>query len=125
MAALEQQHPYGTLPELVMLDYLERVGERFVYQAQLLGGYRSGGLVPDFVVSRNGNALAIGIQGNFWHNIPGKKVKDEADRQRMLGQFVQGEVITRVVFVWENKVVYNDERDRVMADALAGVEVGE
>jgi hypothetical protein len=120
----EKKHPYGTVPELIMLDYLEERGERFTYQAQLFGGFRAGGLVPDFVVSRSGTGLALNIQGNFWHNVPGKRVKDTADKLRMLNTYYNGDVIRKVIFVWESRLMSTSRRE-VMSAALDGVEMTE
>src|SRR6478609_8843001 len=55
------KYPYGTVPELLMLDYLDAHGEKYKYQAEIYGGFRSGGLVPDFVVQRAGGWRAINI----------------------------------------------------------------
>lgn len=118
------KHPYGTVPEMIMVDYLDSVGERYKYQAQLYGGWRAGGLVPDFVVSRGGRGRAILINGLYWHNIPGKRVKDAADKLRILGSIYEGEMIGDVVAVWENRLMSEDRR-RTMELAIAGVELGQ
>lgn len=118
----KNKHPYGTVPELIMVDFLEQKGERYKYQAQLYGGWRSGGLIPDFVVSRNGSGRALLIQGVFWHNVPGKREKDAADKLRMLNAYFDGELITDVIYVWENRLMSSD-RNSVMENALSGIEM--
>jgi hypothetical protein len=115
------KHPYGTVPELIMLDFLEMKGERYKYQAQLYGGWRSGGLIPDFVVSRGGQARALLINGTYWHNVPGKREKDASDKLRILGSYFDGELITGVTIVWESRLM-GPGRNSVMEDALAGIE---
>ena len=119
------KYPYGTVPELLMLDFLDSRGERYKYQAQLFGGFRYGGLVPDFVIAKAGGWRAINIQGQYWHNIPGKKVKDAADKLRMVGATYEGQQITDVIFVWERRLMQPDtQRDRTLENAVAGVEEG-
>jgi len=117
--------PYGTVPELIMVDFLEKRGERYKYQAQLFGGWRGGGLVPDFVVSRGGKGRAILINGNYWHNIPGKKVKDAADKLRLINAFYEGELITEADIIWESKIMQpNPGRERALDNVLVGIEEG-
>lgn len=118
---IRDKYPYGTVPEMLMLDFLEMKGERYKYQAQLYGGWRSGGLIPDFVVSRGGQARALNIQGDYWHNVPGKREKDAADKLKMLGSYFDGELITGVTFVWESRLM-GPGRGAVMEDALVGIE---
>lgn len=121
----KDKYPYGTVPELLMLDYLDAHGERYKYQAQLLGGFRNGGLVPDFVVQRAGGWRALNIQGQYWHQVPGKMVKDAADKLRMIGLPYEGQPIVDVVFVWERRLMQPAVgRDQVMQNAVAGIEEG-
>jgi hypothetical protein len=118
---IKDKHPYGTVPEMIMLDFLEMKGERYKYQAQLFGGWRSGGLIPDFVVSRGGQARSLNIQGDYWHTVPGKREKDASDKLRMIGTYFDGELITGVTFVWEHALM-GASRMSVMEDALVGIE---
>jgi hypothetical protein len=116
-------YPYGTVPEMIMLDFLQAKGERYKFQAQLYGGWRRGGLVPDFVVSRGGRARALLINGIYWHNIPGKKQKDVADKLRIVNQYFDGDLITDATIIWETRIVDDPERERNMQLALEGIEL--
>ena len=120
--SLQKKHPYGTVPELLALDYLDRNQERYVYQAQLYGGFRPGGIVPDFLVMRQAAILAMLINGNYWHNLPGMKTADEADKYRLLGTTHEGQRISRVSIVWESRLMR--DRDNTMRAALAGQDLG-
>jgi hypothetical protein len=120
VSRLRRKYPYGTVPELLALDWLEAKGERYIFQAQLYGGWRPGGLIPDFLLFRSSRAIAINIMGNHWHDQPGKRERDESDRLRMLGSTYAGSRIDKVVFVWENALVRN--RDSVMENALMGMD---
>lgn len=119
---MENKYPYGTVPELIMLDYLQSKQERYKYQAELFGGWRGGGLIPDFVVSQGGASLALLINGTYWHNVPGKREKDAADKLRIMNSYFDGELITDVVIVWESRLM-EPGRQLVMANALAGQEL--
>jgi hypothetical protein len=119
---LKKEYPYGTVPELLAMDWLRTNRERYVWQAQLYGGFRSGGIVPDFLVHRNSSITALLVQGNYWHNLPGMKTADESDRQRLLGTSYEGQRIKKVVFVWETRLMRS--RDDVMRHALSGIELG-
>jgi len=120
-----EKFQYATIPELMMVDYLDRTGERYKYQAQLYGGYRSGGLVPDFVVMRGATSRAILVNGNYWHNVPGKKEKDASDKLRINGTYFDGVQITDTVIIWESRLMQpNPGRDRAIQDALSGIELG-
>ena len=117
---LQEQHPNGTLPELVTLHYLLKWNVPHWYQIALFGGHVRGGIIPDFILT---SGTAIEVQGSYWHE---GFERDEADRTkqfRMLGQVVNGIRIERVVEVWDTKL-YNDP-DRVLELALAGIGLGE
>lgn len=118
VSRLKLRHPYGTVPELITLDWLEARNERYVFQTQLYGGWVKGGLIPDFVL--NARRMAWNIMGDYWHTLEGKPQRDESDRLRMLGSYVDGVKIERVVFIWESQLMRN--RQRVLEDALAGIE---
>jgi hypothetical protein len=118
-----ERHPYGTVPEMITLDYLEKNNREHVYQAALYGGNRPGGLIVDFLVEMPGGWRGLAIQGIYWHNIPGKREKDTADKLRTIGTKYMGQVIFDVVFVWENQIVCPDpKRTAVLDDSLVGIE---
>lgn len=117
---LQEKHPYGTVPEMMAVDYLQRKQERYTYQAQLYGGWRAGGMVPDFVVHRPGGLLAMLINGNYWHPHP---QKNEADKMRIRGAPTDGGRISNVVIVWESALMRM--KDEVLDAAMAGIELGQ
>lgn len=123
IALKNDKYPYATIPELIYLDWLDRKGERYTFQAQLFGGWRGGGLVPDFVVSRGGQARAILVNGTYWHQTPGKTTKDASDKLRLLNSYFNGVIITNVVIIWESRLM-SSSRDQVMEASLVGIEMG-
>ncbi len=121
VVSLKDKDPYGTVIELIVLDFLQSVGERYTYQAELYGGFRAGGVVPDFVVSRSGNGLALLINGTFWHRPDGPQ-NDAADKLRITGSYFNGDLITNTVILWETRVMAPDRRSTMIA-ALGGQEL--
>ena len=117
----KREFPYGTVPELLAIDFLRSNNEQYVYQAQLYGGFRPGGIVPDILLM-GPMVTAILINGNYWHNLPGMKSADESDKYRMLGTSYEGRKIKKVVMVWESRLMRS--RDEVMRSALQGIEMG-
>ncbi len=121
LVKLQAQFPAATLPELVVYNWLEREHVAFEYQVELFGGRRlRGGLLPDFVIQHGANAIAIQVQGEYWHS---KALKDDRDRAvnlRMLGQIVNGRRIEHVVEVWENDLYQKNLRNTVMNLAIGG-----
>lgn len=115
-------YPYGTIPELLCVDWLDSQQIEYIYQAKMFGGYRSGGIVPDFLVRWGGGWLVILINGVYWHNLPGMVLADESDKVRMLGSDYQGFEIRAVVIVWESRLL--SERESVMQAAIQGVDLG-
>lgn len=122
LSNLRKEFPYGTVPELITLDWLRGKNERYIYQAQLYGGWVAGGLVPDFVVLSRGRAMAWLVNGNYFHDRPGKREKDEADKLRLLGANINGVEIQKVVILWESRLLRDSEA--TLEDALAGFERG-
>ena len=117
---LQAKYPVGSVPELIVLDWLTRNGWQHLYQHALFGG-RSlrGGLLPDFVVFTGGSASAWQVQGEYWHST---KLKGDADRianLRMLGQEVDGSRIETVVEMWEDDIYR--KRPQIFYMALAGI----
>ncbi len=116
------QYPNGTIPELVTMDWLQRGGWRFIYQAELYGGRStSGGLLPDFVVDTGGGTgAAWQIQGEYWHGrSKEKEVSDAAAALRLIGQTVAGVRIDKVLNLWENDIL--NRRPQVFQYAIAGM----
>lgn len=116
----QQRYPNGTIPEMVVLDWLERHHIRYVYQAIAFGGRRrKGGLVPDFLVPEGGQARVIQVQGDYWHSRKRKGYYDTAVSMRLLGKMVEGYRVTDVVEVWESDLYRNTEV--TMVKAMAGM----
>lgn len=121
---LTERFPYGTVPEMLAMDWLDKNLADYVYQAQVNGGYRQGGQVPDFVVKQGDRGIALLIQGDYWHNVPGKRQADEADRIRLRGQYYQGVILEAVIWIWESLLMQSKQRrDEVMAAALQRQEI--
>jgi hypothetical protein len=121
IVALQRKFPRGTVPELVVYDWLRRQGYSFAYQVELYGGRRfEGGLVPDFVLFQDRtNADVWQVQGEYWHSISRKGFKDKGDNWRMLGQIIQGATVKRVIELWEDDLYL--KRPQVFYLALAGL----
>jgi len=82
----------GSLPEFLVFSELIRRGLQegtdFTYQSPLLGGRAErGGLVVDFIFS-NPPGLAIGVQGEYFHQNQGAQVqaRDKMARAQLAGQ---------------------------------------
>jgi hypothetical protein len=117
---LQAQHPVGSVPELIVLDWLVRNNWSHLYQHSLFGG-RSlrGGLLPDFVVFVGGSASVWQVQGEYWHSVKLKGDKDRNVNLRMLGQWVDGARIESVVEMWEEDIYR--KRPQIFYMALAGI----
>jgi hypothetical protein len=121
---LYDKFPNATLPELVVMDYLDMNRFRYAFQAIVDGGWaQRGGLIPDFVVDCRGVGTAILVQGNYWHTRGDKEEDDAITRLRLMGAYTHGIEIDRVVFVWEDRVKLNQQHTMDMA--VVGVELGE
>lgn len=113
---------YATVPELVTMDWLEVNKYHYIFQGQLYGGRaRSGGVVPDFVVDMGGGkGMVWAVQGVYWHSkTKEKSFSDAADNLRMLGQYVGGIRIDKVVELWDDDILHR--RPQVFLMALAGI----
>ncbi len=117
---LQAKHPVGSVPELIVLDWLERNNWQHIYQHSLFGG-RSlrGGLLPDFVVFTGGSAAVWQVQGEYWHSTKLKGDRDRNVNLRMLGQEVDGVRIEAVVEMWEDDIYR--KRPQIFYMALAGI----
>lgn len=121
IVSLQQKFPKGTIPELVVYEWLRRQGYSFDYQVELYGGRRfEGGLVPDFVLYQDRtNADVWQVQGEYWHSISRKGFHDQTSNLRMLGQIVNGATVKRVLSLWEDDLYL--KRPQVFYLALAGI----
>jgi hypothetical protein len=122
---LKQKFPDGTMPELVVMEWLDRRGIKYEFQKWLLGGrVLRGGQVVDFALDLGTSTLILEVQGNYWHTRPGKVQLDEAQKFALLGLSVFGQKVSRVVAVWESRLMDKHKRNHTMEMALAGVELG-
>lgn len=122
--ALKREYPGGTIPELVVYDWLRaRKWLKFDYQVSMFGGRRAAkgdGIVPDFVVFFDANyAMVWNVQGEYWHGIDSGQQRDVVARLRLLGAVVDGARIEAVVELWEDDI-YN-KRQQTFDMAVAGV----
>lgn len=86
----------GTLPELIVGLALIKLKLQFQAQESELGGrLQLGGGVVDFKVWLGGSIVICRVQGNFWHSLPERQMKDavQYDRLHRLGY--------RVIDFWE------------------------
>lgn len=121
------KYPDATLPELVALEWLERKRIKHTFQQWLLGGRAiRGGQVVDIVIDNGGSIVIVEVQGNYWHNRPGARQRDEAQRFALIGLSVFGKRVSAVVEAWESRLVNPKEayREQVMQMALLGVSLG-
>ena len=118
---LQDEFPMGTLPELVAMQWLDSQHHQYFYQVEVLGGRRGGGLVPDFVLPRGSNGLALLVNGTYWHEGFVREENDRTAKTRLLGQTVFGVRLKEVVEVWDTQLF--EDRDRVMNLAVLGVEM--
>lgn len=119
---LQKRFPYGDVPEMLVMDWLDKNKYVYIYQAQVNGGFRSGGHVPDFLMKKNnGTWEAVLVNGVYWHRFPEKNL---ADKLALTGSYYQGHQIDNVVIVWETRLMASkDSRDRTMAAASQGIEL--
>ncbi|MFN8468588.1 MAG: hypothetical protein U0X20_23720 [Caldilineaceae bacterium] len=123
VAALQQQYPVASVPELVVFDWLRSQGMAFDFQVQLFGGRGTrGGLIPDFIIyGTNGGADVWQVQGQYWHALRQKGFADEHVNLLMLGRIINGARVGRVVELWEGDIYHN--RPLVFLLALGGMEM--
>lgn len=126
IAALQRQYPKATMIELMVYDWLLKHPEwQFIFQATLYSAPRGASgmpLVPDFVIWTDASrGIAIQVQGEYWHTLPGRREKDAAHALQTIGQYVRGVRIVQLVNVWEPHVM--NDTDGVMRRAVAGMEI--
>lgn len=116
--------PQATTPELVVYLWLKSRGVDFDFQVEVNGGRsKTGGSVVDFVV-REGKALALRIQGNFFHEKYEQVALDEMRKRLIIGSYAGQYQIDGVVDIWESRLqVSPTETDNVLTMALAGYQL--
>ena len=113
----------GTIPEVIIYDWLTRKNEPFEFQPKFFGGRSAkGGVIPDFMVWPGGRGLAWFCDTLYWHTKPEIMQSDLADRVKLVGQWYQGVRVEQVISIWENRVY--DDRNTVLEWALQGIEAG-
>jgi hypothetical protein len=122
---LKKKFPDGTMPELVVMEWLDRKGIKYEFQKWLLGGRAiRGGQVVDFALDLGVSSMIWEVQGNYWHSRQGKPQIDEAQKFALLGLSVFGKKVTRVVALWESRLMDKYKRNNVMEMAMSGIELG-
>ena len=122
---LKEKFPDGTIPELIVMEWLDRRGFEYRFQMWVLGGrVLKGGQVLDFAVDLGIRTLILEVQGRYWHTRPGKMEIDEGQKLALLGLEIFGKRVGAVVEVWDTRLLDKKQKDRVMNLAIAGVEVG-
>jgi hypothetical protein len=113
----------GTVPELVVYDYLERMGYEFLFQPAVDGGRgAAGGAVPDFAVNIGGKYTVFLVNGVYWHSRKEISASDEVDKLTILSATINGLMVERVVALWDTRIYKN--RPQVFTWGLAGIELG-
>lgn len=109
--------------ELIAFDWFTQKGIQFDYQVPLGGGRSTKfGQVLDFAVYSGGEALALPVQGNYWHERADVALSDESDRLQALASLIGGRRVKDYVPVWE-RWLYKD-RDKVLSSAINGIPLG-
>lgn len=122
---LKEKFPDGTIPELIVMEWLDRRGYEYRFQAWVLGGrVLKGGQVLDFAVDVGLHAIILEVQGRYWHTRPGKLEIDDGQKLALLGIQIFGKDVGAVIEVWDTRLLDKRQKDRVMNLALAGIEVG-
>lgn len=68
----------GTLPEKIVAYGLILAGYTFSYQIGETGGrLKLGGSVVDFKVALGSKTVIVRVQGDYWHSLPVRKLKDQ------------------------------------------------
>jgi len=124
---LQEKWPQGTVPEMIVMDFLERRRVKYEYQVWLLGGrVLKGGQVVDFVVDLGIGVMIVEVEGNYWHTRPGKAQLDEGQKMALLGLMVWGKKVRGVVEVWESRIATDNRtrRDQALNAMLQGKGLG-
>lgn len=123
-AQLLEENSAITLPEALLYVLLEERDIKFDYQSALLGGRQElGGLVVDFIIDMGGYALAVLVNGDYWHTLPAQMLRDDRTKEEVVGQSYEGVVISLALSIWESTLL-GCNRERAVELLLTGVEVG-
>ena len=98
----------GSIPELLVLDWLDRNKIDYEFQVWLPDAHTR----LDFLI--HPRAIALRIQGEYWH-----RPEDQNDRAVRYALTLMG---FKVIDAFENQIYTN--LDIVMQRAIAGMEVG-
>jgi len=124
----ENEYPNATFPELVAIDYLKRRGVKWGFQVWALGGRKiKGGQVLDLIVDMGGGVAIWEINGNYWHNRPGKMQLDKAQKFALMGIEIWGKPVTQILELWESRIMTDrtSVRKQVFDMAMSGIELGQ
>lgn len=122
---LREKFPDATVPELVVMEFLDRRGVKYEFQKWLIGGRAvRGGQVVDFAVDMGSTTYIWEVQGNFWHDKPGKIQADEAQKFALLGLSVFGKKVGKVISLWESRLMDKQRRSATLEAAMTGTELG-
>lgn len=124
---LQKKYKGSTLPEVVAIEWLSRHNTRWDFQVWVLGGRKViGGQVLDLIVDAGRGVYVLEIQGQYWHNRPGKVLLDEAQKFALLGIYIWGKPVLKVIALWEQRIMapIKSKRDHLFQMALSGVELG-
>lgn len=110
-----------SLPEAIVMVYLDRWRYPYLYQESVFGGRNfKGGTVMDFLVDVGGAWVAILVQGNFWHTLEGVRQRDLATKLQVVGQELHGLMVYSAVELWELPLIDYTRRERVIRDGTQG-----
>ncbi len=113
----------GTVPELVVYDWLTQNGYEFLFQPQVDGGRgAAGGVVPDFAVNIGGKLTVFLVNGVYWHSRAQTSNSDVTDKLTILSSTINGMMVERVVELWDSTIY--KRRPQVFQWGLAGIEMG-
>lgn len=119
---LQQDYPQATVPELLVMIWLNMMGRQYWYQQYAFGGRNAkGGFVADFTVQQGEGGLVINVNGDYWHSARKGYSQDYAARIALTGSIINGLRIFKFVQVWESDLYRMKERTIELA--LAGLEL--
>jgi hypothetical protein len=118
----------GTRPEFAVFDALERMGLRcgfsdppgadFRYQVGVNGGRQLGGAILDFLVESIAPAVAIRVQGEFFHFVDDPSRESDILQKRMIESLGY-----TVIDILAQDTLTRQRTDEVVRLALMGMEL--